>query len=109
MSATKIIARTQAHRDVEEAVEFYRREAGNSVALGFVDALEAAFRHIASHPRSGFNRYAHELNLPGLKCWPVKRHPYLVFCREAEAHIDVWRVLHAERDIPGWMRDPGII
>jgi toxin ParE1/3/4 len=25
---------------------------------------------------------------------------------ERASHIDVWRVLHAERDIPVWMKDP---
>jgi toxin ParE1/3/4 len=29
-----------------------------------------------------------------------------VFYIERESHIDVWRVLHAERDIPVWMKDP---
>jgi toxin ParE1/3/4 len=38
--------------------------------------------------------------LPGLRFWPLKRYPYFVFYLERETHIDVWRVLHAERDIP---------
>jgi toxin ParE1/3/4 len=36
----------------------------------------------------------------------VKRHPYLVFSLERQDHIDVWRVLHAQRDIPAWMQEP---
>jgi toxin ParE1/3/4 len=27
-----------------------------------------------------------------------------VFYVEREDHIDVWRVVHAQRDIPAWMR-----
>jgi hypothetical protein len=40
-----------------------------------------------------------------LKSWPLSRHPYLVFYVERPDHIDVWRVLNAHRDIPGWMRE----
>ncbi len=48
-----------------------------------------------------------ELDLPGLRCWPVKRYPYLVFYVERDDHIDVWRVLHGQRDIPAWLRESG--
>ncbi|ENO88947.1 plasmid stabilization system [Thauera aminoaromatica S2] len=34
------------------------------------------------------------------------RYPYLVFYVERADHIDVWRVLHGERDIPAWMQAP---
>jgi len=40
------------------------------------------------------------LNLPRLRSWPVDGYPYLVFYTETTTHLDVWRVLHAERDIP---------
>lgn len=93
---------------MDKAVEHYLDEAGETVALGFVDSLERAYLHIARHPASGSGRYAHELRLPGLRFWPLKRYPYLVFYLACESHIDVWRVLHAERDIPAWMREPGV-
>ena len=44
-------------------------------------------------------RYAGELDLPGLRSWLVTGFPYLVFYVESAADIDVWRVLHAARDI----------
>ena len=43
-----------------------------------------------------------------MHAWNVARDPYLVFYLERETHIDVWRVLHAERDIPAWMKDPDV-
>ncbi|HEY8332752.1 MAG TPA: type II toxin-antitoxin system RelE/ParE family toxin, partial [Tardiphaga sp.] len=58
-------------------------------------------------PATGSPRYAHELNLPGLRCWPLTRYPYLVFHVERPDHVDVWRVLHAGRDIPAWMHELG--
>ncbi len=106
MTEKPVIPRERANRDLEEAVDHYLGEAGEKVALRFIDALERAYSHIARNPAAGTPRYAHELNLPGLRTWPVKRFPYLVFYMEREDHIDVWRILHGERDIPAWMREP---
>ena len=58
-------------------------------------------------PITGSPRYAHELNLPGLRSWPCKRYPYLVFYVELADSIDVWRVLHTRRDTPRWLHDGG--
>ncbi len=103
MSAKPVVRRTQADLDLLEAVDHYLQEAGDQVALSFVDAVEQAYRHIAHHPKSGSLRYALELELPGVRCWPVKHFPYLIFYVEREDHIDVWRLLHGRRDIPAWL------
>ncbi|WP_341487605.1 type II toxin-antitoxin system RelE/ParE family toxin [Pararhizobium sp. A13] len=92
--------------DVEAAVDYYSREAGTEVALGFIDTLQAAYDLIASHRESGSLRYAHELGLPELRSISLKRYPHLVFYREQTDYIDVWRVLHAKQDIPQWMQEP---
>jgi len=101
-----IIPRELANRDVEEAIAHYLGEDAEQAALGFIDSLEQAYAHISRHPASGSPRYAHELNLPGLRFWPLTRYPHLVFYTEHSDHIDVWRVLHGQRDIPAWMHQP---
>lgn len=106
MSAKRIIPRERANRDIDAAIDYYLGEAGEKAALGFIGALEQAFRHIARHPASASPRYAHELDLPGLRFWPLKRYPYLVFFVERDDHIDIWRVLHGERDIPASLWAP---
>ncbi|MDP9812870.1 toxin ParE1/3/4 [Rhizobium tibeticum] len=106
MSNKRIIPRELARNDAEAAVDYYAREAGIEVALGFVDALQAAYDLIASHPESGSLRYSYELGLPDLRNVHLKRNPYLVFYREQTDYIEVWRVLHAKRDIPQWMQGP---
>lgn len=103
MKAKAVIPREQANRDVDEAVAYYLKEAGEAVTLGFIDALEKAYAHIGRHPATGSPRYAHELNLPGLRAWLLTRYPHIVFYVERPNHIDVWRVLHVQRDIPAWM------
>jgi toxin ParE1/3/4 len=105
VKARPIIPRELANRDVDDAIDYYLEEAGQEAALGFVDALERAYAHIARHPATGSPRYAHELNLPGLRSWPLKRYPYLVFYMEHHDCVDVWRVIHGKRDIPDWLQN----
>ena len=106
MKVKPIVPREQAHRDVEDAVARYLAENAEAAALGFIDALENAYGHIGRHPATGSPRYAHALNLPGLRSWPLTRYPCLVFYVERSDHVDVWRVLHGQRDIPAWMQEP---
>jgi toxin ParE1/3/4 len=103
MKSKPIVPRSDANRDVDEAIEHYLSENAESAALGFVDALERAYEHISRHAATGSPRYAHTLNIPGLRFWPLTRYPYLVFYIEFDDHIDVWRMLHGQRDIPAWL------
>lgn len=104
--AKSVVPRELANRDVDEAIDHYLSEAGEQVALAFVEALERAYRHI-SRPASGSTRYAVELSLPGLRAWPLRRLSHVAFYVEANECIDVWRVLHGARDIPAWMQEMG--
>jgi toxin ParE1/3/4 len=105
MTAKSVVARPRALLDVDEAVAYLLREAGENVTLAFIDALQSAYDLIAAFPESGSNRHAHELTLPGLRSRPIAGYPYLVFYLERRDHIDVWRVLHAQRDIPAHMAE----
>ena len=95
--------RAAAQRDVEEAVAYYRDEAGPNVALDFVDSFEAAMRSLCDHPLMGSLRFAFELEIPDLRSWSLERFPYLVFYVLDDEAIDIWRVLHARRDIPAFL------
>ena len=106
MKFKPIIPRVLANRDVDEAIAHYLDQDAEAAALGFIGALEQAYTHISKHAATGSLRYTHELNLPGLRFWPLTRYPHLVFYIEMDDYIDVWRVLHGERDIPAWMKQP---
>lgn len=106
MKAKTVIPRVQANRDVDEAIDHYLSEGAEQAALGFIDAVEQGYSHIGRRPATGSPRYAQELNLPGLRFWPLTRYPYLVFYVERPDSVDVWLVLHAQRDIPAWMQEP---
>lgn len=104
MSSKTVIPRARALLDVKETIDYYLAEATEEVAIGFIDALEHAYAHIADHPASCSRRCAYELDLPGLLVWPLRNYPHLIFYVERTDHLDVWRVLHSKRDIPAWLQ-----
>lgn len=105
MKLRPVIRRRQAQEDVVEAMVYYMNEAGDDVAQRFIDAVDAAIVHIAQFPATGSPRYAPIARADGLRVWPLKRFPFLVFYIERGDSIDVWRVLHGERDIAAWLRE----
>ena len=106
MTAKPVVPRQRANRDIDAAITCYLSESAERAALRFIDALEQAYSNIGRHPATGSPRYAHEMNLPGLRFWPLAHCPHLVFYDERPAHIDVWRVLHGQREIAAWMQEP---
>ena len=100
MKTKPVVPRQVAVNDVDAAVDYYLGEAGTSAALGFIDSLQRAYAQLSRHPRIGSPRYASELGLPELRCWPLRTYPHLIFYVETQELIDVWRVLHANREIP---------
>jgi toxin ParE1/3/4 len=104
VSEKPVNLRAQAEQDIQKALDYCVQERGSRAAVAWVDALERAFRHISRHPASGSTRYAYELDIPELRSWVVDRHPYVIFYVERAEDIDVWRILHGQRDLPGTLR-----
>ncbi len=105
MSAKPVIRLAAARQDERDAVIYYAREAGLDVALRFVAALGGAYQAIRDQPGLGSPRYSNLLGIHGLRSRRLSRFPYLVFYVERDEGIDVWRVLHAQRDIPASLGD----
>jgi toxin ParE1/3/4 len=99
-----VVLRSLARRDIDDAISRYLTEAGTDIAFSFIDSLEQAFDHLSGNPGTGSMRYGYELDLPNLRSWPLRKFPFLVFYVERADHIDVWRLLHAARDIPAWIQ-----
>lgn len=97
--------RPLAIQDTDTAAGWYAEQGGTALELRFIEALEKASQHIATHPASGSLRYAELLQLNELRFWPLKHFPCLIFYLERETHIDIWRVLHSESDIPAWVHE----
>jgi toxin ParE1/3/4 len=107
MPATKRLRfRELALVDVEAATQWYAQQAGERAALGFLDALDAAYAHIERHPATGSPRWGLELEVPDLRSRPLDRFPHLVFYVERANYVEVWRVLHGARDLPAAFAEP---
>ena len=105
MASRQVRLRSLAAVDIESAVAHYRNDAGDVIALEFVDALERAIERIRRSPNIGSLRFAHEVGVPELRAWSVRRFRYLAFYVTSGDRTDVWRVLHDRRDIPGSFAD----
>lgn len=105
MSPKPVVPRSLANRDVERALAYYEAQQAVTAALGFVDALEDAYALLGRHPAAGTPRYGYELGIPGLRGWPLRGFPYVIFYVDREDHLDVWRMLHNRRDIPAAMQE----
>ncbi|TDG03228.1 type II toxin-antitoxin system RelE/ParE family toxin [Paraburkholderia guartelaensis] len=104
MTAKPVIPTRLARGDVEDELTFYLVDEGSEhAALGFIAEIEQAYAHLAKHPNIGSPRYAYELDIPGLRSWPLDRYPHVIFYVERTDHVEVWRVLNGKRDIPSWL------
>lgn len=106
MTAKPVMPRAKAREDVEAAVDHYAGEGAIDAAFSFIAALEQAYVLIGEAPATGSPRWSSELSLPGLRSRRLKGFPWIVFYMEFETHVDVWRVLHAKRDLPTWVVEP---
>ena len=95
----RLVLQRRMMRDLTDARAYYRREAPHMVGE-FARTVDAEFQHLRQHPGTGSPRYGFLLGMPGLRSWPVKRFPYVIFFLDQDDHLTVVRVLHQARDIP---------
>lgn len=100
MRTLRVIPRPAALRDAEAAVDYYSREAGPDLAYRFIDALRITYARIGDSPDIGSPRLGQSLGIAALRTRPVQGFPYVVCYQALDGGIDVWRVLHAQSDIP---------
>jgi toxin ParE1/3/4 len=105
VSSPTVRFRARAASDVEVAVDHYQREAGEAVAIDFIESLEQCVSRIRRSPRVGPLRYSYELDIPELRVLSAHRFPYLIFYVPHGDSVDIWRVLHSRRDIPSTLAD----
>lgn len=100
----RAVRSARASADVVSALDFYLAEAPHA-AQGFIAALEKAVGQIERQPGIGSPRYAHELDIPGLRHWSLSRYPYALFYLEQDDRLDVIRLVHMSRDIPASLQE----
>ena len=103
MTALPVVPRAMARADMDEAITHLIAEACVDTALNFIAEIETAFAMLGEFPAAGSPRWAHELSLPGLRSWRFGNFPWLICYVAHDDRVDVWRVLHAKRDMPAWL------
>ena len=68
--------------------------------------MQDAFGSISSGPGIGSLRYSYDLDIPGLRTFPIKRFDHALFYVDTDDVVDVWRILHTRRHIPETLEPP---
>ena len=89
----------QARRDRQLELRYYRKEAGNKVAVRLVAASNAALDQIELDPGIGSPLLGAVLGIPDLRTSRVTKFPLLWFYFEPDDHLDVVRLLGERQDI----------
>ena len=98
----RLLRTERADRDLHEATVYLLEEAGEAVALRFLDLVEETFALIEEQPEIGRVYLAENPRLSDVRAWRVHRFDrYLVFYRilEEEDALRVERVLHGSRNL----------
>jgi toxin ParE1/3/4 len=99
MTRKRVVPRQQATDDFDRIVDYYLVEAGDEVTARFIRGLRSAYRLLEETPGAGSRRLSQQTGFHQLRTWPVSGFPYLICYVERSEHVDVWRVLHDQRDL----------
>ena len=100
------VLRARAEADIDAIVDGYLAEAGGQSRSPSPPRSTGRSGTSKANPATGSLRYGDQSGLPGLRFWPIRRFPHLVFYVEQADRVDVLRVLHGSRDIPAALRSP---
>ena len=95
----RLTLQRRAMRDLADARAYYQQEAPHMVSE-FAATLDAEFLHLRQHANTGSPRYGLQLGIPGLRSWPVRKFPHIIFYMVEQARVVVLRVLHQAAHIP---------
>ncbi|WP_061016551.1 type II toxin-antitoxin system RelE/ParE family toxin, partial [Microbacterium sp. CCH5-D1] len=91
--------------EIGGAVTHYLSEAGPHVAIAFIDDLQHAMGRLAAHPSLESARFEPVTEIPEIRAFPLRSHPYLIIYTHDPDAVRVHRVLHTRRDIAAVLRD----
>ena len=104
MSRRLIIA-PEAELELDELVAFIADDSLEA-AMRLYAAAESAFQRLLLMPEIGAMREMGTPGLKGLRMWPIPDFPnHLIFYRPTNTGVEIVRVLHTSRDIPGILEE----
>lgn len=94
--------------DLDGQYRWYEVEAGEEIALRYLQAVDRAVEELAERPDLGRVRQFAHPELVGLRSCPVARpfHRHLIFYRHDATSVDLVRVMHGACDLPERLRQP---
>ena len=90
--------RPRAQEDLIESARGYVQAGGRALGERAFDAALAALAPLERMPAMGSPRLGQLCEIPGLRSWGVSGFPVQWFYFEAEAHLDVVRLLCDRQD-----------
>lgn len=101
----RIIISLKADEDLDGQFAYLAQD-NPEVGVRFLDATRRAFEQLSEMPGIGSPREFKNPRLSGARVWPVPGfRNHLVFYQVTDEGIQVLRVLHAARDIPGLLEE----
>ncbi|WP_017202960.1 type II toxin-antitoxin system RelE/ParE family toxin [Microbacterium algeriense] len=104
MTPGHLVTSRRADEDIDGAVTHYLGEAGSQIAIAFIDDLQHAMSRLAAHPALGSARFESVTEIPEIRAFPLRSHPYLIIYTDDPDAVRVHRVLHTRRDIAALLR-----
>jgi plasmid stabilization system protein ParE len=96
---SQIIKRPAAVEDLVAHAEYYVRQGAPETARRFLKAADRALTLLAKMPEMGHVWSAPYPQLAGVRVWPVKNFPHLIFYRPVSEGIEFLHVFHGAQDI----------
>jgi len=90
--------RATAKADMRREVAYYLREAGGAVAKKLAKSLRQSMKRISLEPGLGSPRMGQDLDVEGLRAWPLDGFPMSLWYFERIDHVDVVRVISHRQD-----------
>ena len=92
------VLRSQALRDQQGEVRYYRKEGGSRVAVTLANATNVALDQIERDPGISSPTLGKRLDIPGLRTWRIAKFLLLWCYFERGDHLDVSRLLGERQD-----------
>jgi toxin ParE1/3/4 len=93
-----VVVQRRAEQDLFDAVGHYASGTA-SVVDRFLAEVDRVMALIGRSPHIGSSSFAEQLDVPGLRCQPLKGFPCEAFYLPDDVQVTVIRVLHHARDI----------
>ena len=95
----RLIVSKEAHKDIDEITSYIAHELNNThAAIGFLDDVEASYRHVGEQPLM-YSLFSDErLQKQGYRKIPIKNYLIIYRVDEAQKHVFIVRVIYGSRD-----------